>query len=256
MQLAGDFRHYCGEVRASKEVLELSTLHGVAKEIVAVELGKQSPRPLDEINGLLAQLVQDMGTALATLMDAEHVVQRACLSFDRAFDRGAHTLLSRSIVSYTAPWTARVAELHARAAVDVGAEKDVARLTDELRVVTQDLRVKVRSVSLPLREDPPLMMRPCFTQDQECQEGLVKIELMEKRLEAVKKQAEVMAQLEADLAKSRKQERTYEEANEVLQRDLDSMERELHQLKQSVPGPNADVPGKCWLGRLRVPDSS
>ncbi|BGP58574.1 hypothetical protein JCM8202_002336 [Rhodotorula sphaerocarpa] len=198
-KLAGDFRHYCGEVRASKEVLELSTLHGVAKEIVAVELGKQSPRPLDEINGLLAQLVQDMGTALATLMDAEHVVQ----------------------LSYTAPWTARVAELHARAAVDVGAEKDVARLTDELRVVTQDLRVK----------------------DQECQEGLVKIELMEKRLEAVKKQAEVMAQLEADLAKSRKQERTYEEANEVLQRDLDSMERELHQLKQSVPGPNADVPG-------------
>jgi dynactin 1 len=57
---------------------------------------------------------------------------------------------------------------------------------------------------------------------------------MEKRLESVKKQADVLAQLESDLAKSRKQERTYEEANEVLQRDLDAMEQELGKLRQNA----------------------
>lgn len=43
-----------------------------------------------------------------------------------------------------------------------------------------------------------------------------------------------MARLEAELAKSRRQERTYEEANEVLQRDLDNMERELDKVKQAT----------------------
>lgn len=75
-QLAADTRHYCNEVRASKDTLQLTTLHGIAKEIAAVELGKQSMRPLDEVNALLAQLVQDIGTALATSMEAEHVVKR------------------------------------------------------------------------------------------------------------------------------------------------------------------------------------
>jgi hypothetical protein len=53
-------------------------------------------------------------------------------------------------------------------------------------------------------------------------------------MEGVKKQAEALTQLEGELAKSRKQERTYEEANEVLQRDLDKMEAELAKLKQSA----------------------
>jgi dynactin 1 len=54
----------------------LTTLHGIAKEIAAVELGKQSPRPLDEVNALLVQLVQDMSTALSTSLESEHVVKR------------------------------------------------------------------------------------------------------------------------------------------------------------------------------------
>lgn len=70
---------------------------------------------------------------------------------------------------------------------------------------------------------------------------------MEKRLEGVKKQAEAIARLEADLAKSRRQERAYEEANEVLQHDLDNMEQELDKLKQA--GPSAETQGQL-LSRL------
>lgn len=74
-QLAAAARHYCGEVRSSKEPLQLTRLHGIAKEIAAVELGKQSLRPLDEVNALLVQLVQDMGTALSTALESEHVIE-------------------------------------------------------------------------------------------------------------------------------------------------------------------------------------
>lgn len=78
------------------------------------------------------------------------------------------------------------------------------------------------------------MRAMCRSQEQLYQESLVKIEILEKRLEGVKKQAEAMVQLEAELARSRRQERTYEEANEVLQRDLDNMERELDKVKQAT----------------------
>ncbi|GAA5901065.1 hypothetical protein JCM5296_007301 [Sporobolomyces johnsonii] len=189
-KLASDISHYCAEVRSSKQPLQLSTLATIAKEIAAVELGKQSPRPLEEINALLVQLAQDVGTTLTTAMDGEHVVK----------------------LSYEPPWTSRVAELHSNAAVNVDAARKVVQLNEEMRDLVREMRTK----------------------EQAHQESAVKIELMEKRMEAVKKQADVLAQLEAELAKSRKQERTYEEANEVLQRDLDTMEQELAKLRQTA----------------------
>ncbi|GAA6010163.1 hypothetical protein JCM10207_005646 [Rhodosporidiobolus poonsookiae] len=190
VKLASDISSYCAEVRASKQPLRLTTLHDIAKEVAAVELGKQSPRPLEEVNALLVQLAQNIGTTLTTAMDAEHVVK---LSFD-------------------APWLQRVTDLQSSAAINVDAERKVVKLNEELRELAREMRTK----------------------EQSYQESAVKIELMEKRMEGVKKQADALAQLEGELAKSRKQERTYEEANEVLQRDLDKMEQELGKLRQSA----------------------
>ncbi|GAA5890444.1 hypothetical protein JCM6882_002923 [Rhodosporidiobolus microsporus] len=190
VKLASDISHYSAEVRSSKQPLQLATLLTIAKEIAAVELGKQSPRPLEEINALLVQLSQNIGTTLTTAMDPEHVVK---LSFEE-------------------PWIKRVAELQSNAAINVDAERKVVKLNEEMRDLMRDMRTK----------------------EQTYQESAVKIELMEKRMEAVKKQADALAQLESELAKSRKQERTYEEANEVLQRDLDKMEGELTKLRQTA----------------------
>lgn len=75
-QLGSDISAYCSEIRSTKQPLQIGTLSSIAQEIAAVELGKQSPRPLDEINALLVQLATDVGTTLATAMDSEHVVQR------------------------------------------------------------------------------------------------------------------------------------------------------------------------------------
>ncbi|GAA5970337.1 hypothetical protein JCM11641_001670 [Rhodosporidiobolus odoratus] len=190
VKLASDMSHYCAEVRSSKQPLQLATLLTIAKEIAAVELGKQSPRPLEEINALLVQLSQNVGTTLTSAMDAERVVK----------------------LSFKAPWLQRVADLQSNAAINVDAERKVVKLNEEIRDLMRDMRTK----------------------EQTYQESAVKIELMEKRMEGVKKQADALAQLESELAKSRKQERTYEEANEVLQRDLDKLEQELGKLKQST----------------------
>ncbi|GAA6009177.1 hypothetical protein JCM11491_005782 [Sporobolomyces phaffii] len=189
-KLGADVLAYCSEVRTTRQPLQIATLASIAQEIAAVELGKPSARPLDEINALLVQLVNDVGTTLTTAMDSEHVVH----------------------LSYSPPWLARVNEMHSTAATNIDAERKVAQLHEEYRELAREMRTK----------------------EQSHQESAVKIELLEKRLESVKKQAEVLAQLESDLAKSRKQERTYEEANEVLQRDLDAMEQELAKLRQTA----------------------
>ena len=62
----------------------------------------------------------------------------------------------------------------------------------------------------------------------------MKIELMERRMEAVKKQADTIADLETELQKARKQEKAYEDAMEQLQADLDAFEQENTKLKQAA----------------------
>ena len=81
--------------------------------------------------------------------------------------------------------------------VNVEAERRVVQLNDEIQALVRNLKSK----------------------DQNIQESSVKIELMERRMEAVKKQANTINDLEAEMGKARKQERSYEEAIDQLQHD-------------------------------------
>jgi len=87
-----------------------------------------------------------------------------------------------------------------------------------------------------LQEEIQGLVRNLKTKDQTIQESGVKIELMERRMEAVKKQADTIAELEIEISKARKQERAYEEAMEQLQADLDTLEQDNAKLKTSVAG--------------------
>ncbi|SCZ96495.1 BZ3500_MvSof-1268-A1-R1_Chr8-2g10234 [Microbotryum saponariae] len=189
-QLASSISAYCTEVRSSKRPFELSHFLAIAKDVAANELGKQTPRPLEEIGALLGQLAQDVGTTLSTAMDPDQIVR----------------------LDYEPPWIARVTELQSHAAINVEAERKVHKLNEELRDLVREMRTK----------------------DLAYQESIVKIEVMEKRMEAVKKQADAITELEAELVKSKKQERVYEEAIEALHSDLDAMEQELTKMKQNV----------------------
>ncbi|KAJ3484582.1 hypothetical protein NLI96_g5543 [Meripilus lineatus] len=115
-------------------------------------------------------------------------------------------------ISGTAPWVLRVDEIKAATAVNVEAERKVAQLNDEIQGLARTIKSK----------------------DQHIQEAGVKIELMERRIEAAKKQTETIHDLETEVAKSKKQERAYEEAMEQLQSDLDAFEQENSKLKQAA----------------------
>ena len=106
----------------------------------------------------------------------------------------------------------RVAEIKAATAVNIEAERKVAQLNDEMQALVRTLRAR----------------------DQQIQESGVKIELMERRMEASKKQADTIVDLENELMKARKQERAYEEAMEQLQADLDALEQDNAKLKAAV----------------------
>jgi vacuolar-type H+-ATPase subunit I/STV1 len=126
-----------------------------------------------------------------------------------------YALLSVSSVSGTPPWVIRVAEIKANLAINVEAERKVIQLNDEIQALVRNLKAK----------------------DQHIQESSVKIELMERRMETVKKQADAIVDLESELSKARKQERSYEEAMEQLQADLDALEQDNVKLKAMAAGP-------------------
>lgn len=115
----------------------------------------------------------------------------------------------------TAPWIVRVDEVKATMAVNVEAERKVAQLNEEMQGLVRTLKVK----------------------DQNIQESGVKIELMERRMEGVKKQAEAVAELEGLLGKAQKQEKYYVEAMEQLQSEFDALAKENSKLKATSNGP-------------------
>ena len=116
------------------------------------------------------------------------------------------------IVSGTAPWVLRVDEIKAATAVNVEAERKVAQLNDEIQGLARTIKSK----------------------DQYMQESSVKIEFLERRAEGAKRQTEAIHDLETEVAKSKKQERAYEEAMEQLQADLDTLEQDNAKLKAAA----------------------
>lgn len=90
--------------------------------------------------------------------------------------------------------------------------------------------------SAKLQEEIQELVRSLKTKDQTIQESGVKIEHMERRMEAAKKQADTIGDLEIELSKARKQERAYEEAMEQLQADLDTFEQDNAKLKALAAG--------------------
>ncbi|KAF5355284.1 hypothetical protein D9758_006088 [Tetrapyrgos nigripes] len=124
-------------------------------------------------------------------------------------------------ITGVSPWVTRVDEVKASLAVNLEAERKVAQLNDEIQGLIRSLKTK----------------------DQNIQELGVKAELMERRMEAAKKQGDTIVDLENELVKARKQERSYEEALEQLQADLDVLEQENTKLKTLTAGQEKQVVG-------------
>jgi len=92
-----------------------------------------------------------------------------------------------------------VDEIKSALAVNVEAERKVAQLNDEIQSLARNVKIK----------------------NQTIQESSVKIELMERRLEVIKRQAEMILELENKLASAKKDAKKFREDMELLQVELE-----------------------------------
>ncbi|KAF9022611.1 dynactin [Hymenopellis radicata] len=194
--LAKQITTHLSDVRAAKSAFQLKTILGYVKQATTTTVGMEA-----KIDASFWEPIED---ALGQLTKEGSELLPMIMEPEKIM----------KATGIIAPWVTRVGEIKEALAVNVEAERKVAQLNDEMQGLVRSLKTK----------------------DQTIQESGVKIELMERRMEAVKKQADTIVDLESELAKARKQERTYEEAMEQLQADLDALEQDNVKLKSMSTG--------------------
>ncbi|KAJ7163329.1 dynein associated protein-domain-containing protein [Mycena filopes] len=124
------------------------------------------------------------------------------------------TLEPENVIKVTgvSPWVTRVGEVKASVAVNLEAERRVAQLNDELQGLVRTLKQR----------------------EQHIQEATVKNDLMERKMETVKRQADSVAEKDIVIADGKRRQRELEEALEQVQGDLDVSEQERLKLKTMV----------------------
>ena len=202
---------HLNDIRNNKQKLSTKAILDYVHHIVSSTVGKNESGDTSwgAVGDAVATLIVEAGLVVPTSMEAESIVKCAY----------RYVIESRPSTDYctvntVAPWIHRVDEVKSALAVNVEAERKVTQLNEENRGLARTIKEREQTV----------------------QEAGVRIELMERRLDAVKKQADAIADLENEIAKARKQERSYEDAIEQLQSDLDSMEQENSKLKVLTAG--------------------
>ncbi|KAN0135638.1 Dynein associated domain containing protein [Lactarius tabidus] len=172
------------------------------------QLGRVLSFVNDVASSTVAKICKNTASPWTALSDAiSELVAQANALFPNTLD-------IENIVKITgaAPWIVRIEEVKAAMTVNEEAERKVAQLNEEMQGLARTLKSK----------------------EQNIQESAVKIELMERRMEAAKKQAEAVTDLEGQLGKAQKQEKYYMEAMEQLQSEFDSLEKENSKLKATT----------------------
>eukprot|EP00158_Paraphelidium_tribonemae_P009616 Partr_v1_DN28910_c0_g1_i1_m25417 putative DyNactin len=113
------------------------------------------------------------------------------------------------------PWTLRsAAMLNARQA-DPEAELKLSTMTDEIQALKQQISTK----------------------EENYNQSHMKVQILEKRIEALREQSSVVDHYEVEIKKLKEQETFYMDAIETMQVDIDKLRTEL-QVKSRAPSPN------------------
>ena len=212
ISLAQQIMPHLGDVRSSKSPFRLATVVQYVRETAASTLGadkKLGMSSWEVAAEALTQLNHAASVLLPSAVEPENTLKSKSFIF---YNKPAVNI--DCVVIGVSPWVTRVDEIKASLAVNLEAERKVAQLNDEMQGLLRNLKIK----------------------DQSIQESSVKVELMERRIETFKKQGDAIDDMQEQLAKSRKQERAYEEAMDQLQSDLDSLEQENVKLKAQTAG--------------------
>ena len=215
ISLAQQIMPYLSDVRGSKTPFHFEHILSLVRRTASstVNKGSDASSPWQGVSDYIANVLQQANALVPLTMEPGNTLKSMCDYFSALGGRCSWCV--RTLVTGTSPWVTRVSEVKARAAVNVEAERRVVQLNDEIQALVRNLKSK----------------------DQGIQESSVKIELMERRMEAVKKQADTINDLESELGKVRRQEKSYEEAIDQLQHDLDALEQDNIKLKALANNP-------------------
>ncbi|KAL1412932.1 hypothetical protein Q8F55_000681 [Vanrija albida] len=199
----------------------------IMAHIGSLRTSKQQLR-LADIQTFLAEVTAPVGAADVAPWDViGHFISRLVIELDNALPKFRNAAKSGQTTDLEtpAPWLARVVAIKEAAQYNAEAERKVSRLSEELKDMLREVKIR----------------------DQTLQESGVKVETLERRLEASRKQADMILELENDIAKAKKQEKVYEDAIEALQAEQDSIEVENARLRKNG-GDAAAAPGDALIG--------
>ncbi|KAJ1730456.1 hypothetical protein LPJ61_003000 [Coemansia biformis] len=180
------------------------------------ESGERTAPSLAVLQRDLAAIAQDVfgaGEAAAAFGPALAASQRLTKELAAALtalsDDGSTS--KSAAADAEAPWARRAARFKASLVQNADVEKRTKALNEEIISLARELKLR----------------------DQTIQEFSVKAEMLEKRAEAMRKQAEPVGELQRLLEGARAKEQTYEEAIESLQGEMDGLESECRKLRQA-----------------------
>jgi dynactin 1 len=116
----------------------LSTFFGIIQE-AAVDIRSES-KDLLGVEVILHNLKQKLAPAVIAAMEPENVVKgkSGCTVCSRG-----RAEIETLTVTYEEPWVVRANEMHRNAARDEEAEQKVVKLTEDIRDLARELRLKV-----------------------------------------------------------------------------------------------------------------
>jgi dynactin 1 len=190
VQVAQRIGMHIASVRQSKEPLRLSDIDKFLAE-VTVQVDAEMT-PWEVISSFMERLATDLTDTLPKFRGAakgEQVVS----------------------IAVQPPWLSRVAAIKEAAQYNAEAERKVARLSEELKEMLREVKIR----------------------DQSLQESNVKIETLGHRLESSRKQADLILDLEKEITLAKKEGKQYEDANDLLQAEFDALEAENERLRKN-----------------------
>ncbi|KAF8317347.1 hypothetical protein DL93DRAFT_2165610 [Clavulina sp. PMI_390] len=216
IQFAQRVGGYIEDVRANKSSFQLSVILSAATEIARSAMPTKELSSWAAVRDVIQTLTKDAAAFMPGAMEADHVIKSLYSSLvsyvtENLSDSGT-LFCGGCIVTGEAPWTVRVADIKAKAAVNLEAEHKLTQMNEELQSLMRSIRQR----------------------DQQLQESKVKIETMERRSETVKKHADTIVELEEELAKIKKQETAYSEAIDSQNREMEELQEEISRLKTAA----------------------
>ncbi|GAA5813625.1 hypothetical protein MFLAVUS_007108 [Mucor flavus] len=186
--------------------------------------------------GIIQQIVYNKADEILEI--AESTMWEGCLKtlksltneLGTTYERISNENKTEKIATGVAPWIQRASDMKAEVVMNHDMERKLQQHSDEILKLIKDVKFKVWEYYMMYN----LERQVCNKKDQSLQESTVKIELLEKRMETVKKQADQITVLEETLAEAQESKQLFSEGIKTLQAEYDELEQENLSLKNDV----------------------